>query len=65
MDQEINITLKWDDAFLILKQLEYSLDNLRHNQKRFPNDPFFKERFTEVENLTEGFSLATGIRRFI
>jgi hypothetical protein len=65
MDEMINVSLKWDDAFLILKTLEYRLDDIRQKQKKLPDDPFYKERVEEIENLTESFSLATGIRRFV
>lgn len=65
MDQQINITITWDDAFLILKQLEYRLDDVRQIQKKFPDDSFFKERIEEIDKITESFSLASGIRRFV
>ena len=65
MDEMINVSLKWDDAFLILKQLEYRLDDFRQLYKKSPDDPFLKERLEEFEKITESFSLATGIRRFI
>jgi hypothetical protein len=65
MDEMINVSLKWDDAFLILKQLEYRLDDFRQLYKKSPDDPFLKERLAEFEKITESFSLATGIRRFI
>jgi hypothetical protein len=41
------------------------LDDIRQKQKKLPDDPFYKERVEEIENLTESFSLATGIRRFV
>jgi len=65
MDEMINVSLKWDDAFLILKQLEYRLDDFRQLYKKSSDDPFLKERLEEFEKITESFSLATGIRRFI
>lgn len=64
LNPEIKLALKWDDAFLILKQLEFSLDDVRQKQRKYPDEPFFKERLAQIEKLTESFSLATGIRRF-